>query len=147
MKLSTNWLQALCPVPGDAAEIARRLTAAGLEVEGKTTLGGFAGVIVGEVRGTARHPRADKLTLVEVWDGREVTQVVCGAPNVPGPGGKVAWARPGARLPDGRTLEAREVRGVISPGMLCAEAITRQAINPPGDNPPGNNPPRNPHRR
>ena len=87
--------------------------------------------------GKQRHPTADKLTLVDVVIGPRgsagevaprVTTVVCGAPNVPEPGGKVAWAMPGARLPnpDGpegsaRVLEAREVRGVISPGMLCAE--------------------------
>ncbi|HZU81390.1 MAG TPA: phenylalanine--tRNA ligase subunit beta, partial [Polyangiaceae bacterium] len=121
MKASVNWLRELCPVDAEAGEIAERLTAAGLEVEGIERLGGFAGVVVGEVRASRRHPKADKLTLVDVWDGRDVTQVVCGAPNVPAPGGRVAWAKPGARLPDGRTLEAREVRGVLSPGMLCAE--------------------------
>src|SRR5262249_30156427 len=126
-----NWLREL--VPGlsaariDAASIAARLTAAGLEVEGSTRLGEFSGVVVGEVRGTRKHPQADKLTLVDVFDGSEVTQVVCGAPNVPPRGGKVAWARPGAHLPAPgepggfRVLEAREVRGVRSPGMLCAE--------------------------
>jgi phenylalanyl-tRNA synthetase beta chain len=46
---------------------------------------------------------------------------VCGAPNVPPPGNRVCWAQPGARLPGGKTLEAREVRGVMSPGMLCSE--------------------------
>lgn len=125
MKASLNWLRELLPALGaldvDATEIARRLTGAGIEVEGISTVGDFHGVIVAEVRDKRPHPKADKLTLVDVWDGREVTQVVCGAPNVPAPGGKVAWARPGARLPDGRVLEAREVRGVLSPGMLCAE--------------------------
>ncbi|HVR64042.1 MAG TPA: phenylalanine--tRNA ligase subunit beta, partial [Polyangia bacterium] len=47
--------------------------------------------------------------------------VVCGAPNVPLPGGKVAWAPPGATLPGGRTLDRREIRGVMSPGMICSE--------------------------
>ena len=52
---------------------------------------------------------------------RREEDVVCGAPNVPPPGNKVCWAPPGARLPGGRTLDAREVRGVLSPGMLCSE--------------------------
>ena len=125
MKVSWNWIRELAPVDADAATVAARLTAAGLEVEGLSALGAFSGVVVGEVRATTRHPKADKLTLVDVFDGSGVTQVVCGASNVPAPGGKVAWARPGARLPlpDGgfRVLEAREVRGVLSPGMLCAE--------------------------
>ena len=122
MKVSVNWLRRLTGVAATADEIARRLTAAGLEVEGTTRLGGFIGVVVAEVVAKRKHPSADKLTLVDVIDGSgTTTQVVCGAPNVPDAGGKVAWARPGARLPDGRVLEPREVRGVVSPGMLCAE--------------------------
>ncbi len=46
---------------------------------------------------------------------------MCGAKNVPAPGGKVAWAPPGATLPGGRKLERKDVRGVSSPGMLCSE--------------------------
>ncbi len=122
MKVSVRWLRELAELPADDAEIARRLTAAGIEVEGEAKIGaGVSGVIVAEVRASRRHPQADKLTLVDVWDGREVTQVVCGAPNVPAPGGRVAWARPGATLPGGVTLQAKEVRGILSPGMLCAE--------------------------
>jgi phenylalanyl-tRNA synthetase beta chain len=122
MKVSIAWLREMVEVPADDAAIAARLTAAGLEVEGTTKLGaGVSGIIVGEVRDTRRHPKADKLTLVDVFDGKEVTQVVCGAPNVPGPGGKVVWAKPGATLPGGITLAAKEVRGILSPGMLCAE--------------------------
>src|SRR5207237_4043078 len=125
--VSIAWLRELVELPADDAELAARLTAGGIEVEGTTHLGkGVSGIIVGEVRDTRRHPKADKLTLVDVFDGREVTQVVCGAPNVPAPGEpgrstRVAWARPGARLPSGLTLSSREVRGVLSPGMLCAE--------------------------
>ena len=57
---------------------------------------------------------------------KEVTQVVCGAPNVPNPGEpgrspRVLWAKPGATLPNGLVLSVREVRGIPSPGMLCAE--------------------------
>src|SRR5262249_17982252 len=49
------------------------------------------------------------------------TQVVCGAGNVPEAGGLVLWGRPGARLASGMQLEAKEIRGVVSPGMLLAE--------------------------
>src|SRR4029079_4486685 len=75
------------------------------------------------VRHKKPHPQSGKLTLVDVFDGKEVTQVVCGAANVPDPGSHpiVLWARPGAKLPNGMTLAPKEVRGVMSPGMLCAE--------------------------
>lgn len=134
MKISVAWLRELVDLPAEIGwqEIARRLTFAGLEVESATHVGaGLSGAIVAEVRGRRPHPKADKLTLVDVFDGQTITQVVCGAPNVPapvegedgrpGPPVYVVWARPGARLPNGLVLSTREVRGVPSPGMLCAE--------------------------
>lgn len=133
MKISWNWLRQLVQLPSglfppDAVhEVARRLIKSGVAVDAVTAVGvGVSGVIVAEVRGKRPHPKADKLTLVDVFDGQTVTQVVCGAPNVPNPGepgqsARVAWARPGAKLPSGLELSVREVRGVPSPGMLCAE--------------------------
>jgi phenylalanyl-tRNA synthetase beta chain len=50
-----------------------------------------------------------------------VLQVVCGANNLPAPGGKVAFAPIGTTLPGGLTLAARELRGVASQGMICSE--------------------------
>ena len=48
--------------------------------------------------------------------------MVCGAPNVPAPGGLVLLAPLGAELPglDG-PLASREIGGVASEGMLCSE--------------------------
>ncbi len=126
MKILRNWLLELCDldrVP-TADEIAAALTAVGLEIEGVTDLGaGFSGVVVAEVTGLRPHPSSDKLRLVDVITapGGPATQVVCGAPNVPAPGGRVLWAQPGAKLPGGLTLATKPVKGVDSPGMLCAE--------------------------
>jgi phenylalanyl-tRNA synthetase beta chain len=126
MKVLWSWLLELCDldrVP-TVEEGARALTRGGLEIEGMTDLGaGFRGVVVAEVVGKQPHPRSDKLTLVDVITerGGAATQVVCGASNVPAPGGRVLWAQIGAVLPNGMTLAPKEVRGVISPGMLCAE--------------------------
>jgi len=61
-----------------------------VQVESITKIGeGFSGVIVAEVKAKAPHPKAEKLTLVQVWDGTATFDVVCGASNVPAPGGKV----------------------------------------------------------
>jgi phenylalanyl-tRNA synthetase beta chain len=78
---------------------------------------------VAQVVAKRPHPQSQKLTLVDVITERDgaATQVVCGAPNVPEPGRKVLWARPGATLPGGITLGIKPVKGVESPGMLCAE--------------------------
>src|SRR3954465_15068030 len=129
MKISFNWVRELCELkPGVTAEAAgERLTLAGLEVESIERRGrDVRGVQVAEVRGVRPHPGAEKLSLVRVRvraaAGAVEDEVVCGAPNVPAPGGLVVWAPPGATLPGGRTLDRREIRGVSSPGMLCSEA-------------------------
>ena len=78
-------------------------------------------MLVAEVLDIKPHPNANKLHIVRVRAGLREESVVCGAPNVPSPGNRVCWAPPGARLPGGHTLDAREVRGVLSPGMICSE--------------------------
>ncbi|HTR50934.1 MAG TPA: phenylalanine--tRNA ligase subunit beta [Kofleriaceae bacterium] len=126
MKALWSWLLELCdldrvPTPEEGA---RALTRAGIEIEQLVDLGaGFRGVVVAEVVATKPHPQADKLTLVDVITerGGAATQVVCGAPNVPAPGRKVLWAQVGATLPNGLTLAPKPVKGIVSPGMLCAE--------------------------
>jgi phenylalanyl-tRNA synthetase beta chain len=130
MKVLWNWLLEMCDLDNvpSVEEGASALTRSGLEIEGLTNLGGaFKGVVVAEVVGKRPHPNAEKLTLVDVITerGGTATQVVCGAPNVPEPGRKVLWAQVGAELPgkDGKpiTLAMKPVKGVDSPGMLCAE--------------------------
>jgi phenylalanyl-tRNA synthetase beta chain len=124
MKISFNWLRELCELaPGVTADsVAEKLTLAGLEVESIERRGrDLSGVVTAEVRARRPHPGAEKLSIVRLWAGGAEEDVVCGAPNVPAPGGKVAWAAPGAKLPGGRTLDRREIRGVMSPGMICSE--------------------------
>src|SRR5262245_15110975 len=103
MLLSCTWLAELlgreidvAPVadnnnPLTAANIAARLTSLGLEVEGIAYFE-LPGVIVGRVDAVARHPEAGKLSVVELFDGTRTLRVVCGASNLPPPGGKVAFA-------------------------------------------------------
>ena len=124
MKISFNWLRELVELPAgtSAEQAAAVLTSQGLEVEGLEAKGReLSGVVVAEVLAMGPHPKADKLRIVRVRAGAREEDVVCGAPNVPPPGNRVCWAQPGARLPGGKMLEAREVRGVMSPGMLCSE--------------------------
>ncbi|MFN0253219.1 MAG: phenylalanine--tRNA ligase subunit beta [Kofleriaceae bacterium] len=129
MKVLWNWLLELVDLDNlpTVEEGARALTRGGLEIEGMTNLGaGFSGVVIAEVVAKRPHPHADKLTLVDVITERNgtATQVVCGAPNVPDPGRRVLWAQPGAVLPGKNgpiTLATKAVKGIDSPGMLCAE--------------------------
>lgn len=122
MLVSFRWLQELCPVDADVAEIAHRISLAGLEVEAMEEKGkNLDGVVIAEVRAKSAHPKKDKLTLVTVFDGENELEVVCGAPNVPEPGGRVLFARPGAILPNGMKIAPRKVAGVESNGMICSE--------------------------
>jgi phenylalanyl-tRNA synthetase beta chain len=80
----------------------------------------LSAVCVGLVRERARHPNADRLSVCRVDVGAgEPLEIVCGAPNVAA-GQKVAVARVGTRLPDGRTLERAKLRGVVSNGMILS---------------------------
>ncbi|MBX2811139.1 MAG: phenylalanine--tRNA ligase subunit beta, partial [Myxococcales bacterium] len=102
------------------SHVAEQLTTLGLEVEGLTSLSeALEGVVVGHVLQVAPHPKADRLKVTTVFDGREQHTVVCGAPNV-AEDQKVAFATIGTTLPNGLSIEPRKIRGVASAGMLCA---------------------------
>jgi phenylalanyl-tRNA synthetase beta chain len=120
MQISMKWLSdyVQCP-PGE--ELARRLTMAGLEVEGFTRLGqGLDGVIVALIKESVQHPNADKLSVTQVDAGASgVMQVVCGAKNYQ-VGDKVPLATVGTKLPGGMQIKKAQLRGVDSSGMLCS---------------------------
>ncbi len=134
MRVSWKWLNDVADLPSSLTweKAAEVLTQLGLEVEAVEKAGdGFSGVVVAEVLGKKKHPNADKLNLVDVSIGSETATVVCGAPNVPEPGHQVLWARPGAVLPGGFTIAPKKIKGVESPGMLCAQ--TELGIGSDGD--------------
>lgn len=122
MLASHKWLTELVGFELDPEQVAAQLTAIGLEVEGITRFGkGLEHVVVAEVRGVRPHPERDKLRLVTVFDGSGESEIVCGAPNVPEPGGRVVLAQLGAKLPGGLEIAERKLGGVVSRGMLCGE--------------------------
>jgi phenylalanyl-tRNA synthetase beta chain len=126
MKASYRWLRALVPgLTASPAELAARFTAAGLEVEGMHAYGEAApACVVAKVTGKRPHPTKSGLTLVAVDRGPGGgLEIVCGAPNVPEPGGLVVLAPLGTKLPaKGVTIERRTIAGTVSEGMLCSES-------------------------
>ena len=126
MKASVNWLRSLVPgLDASDPEIAERLTRGGLEVEGIQAFGrGLHDVFVAALIDSVPHPSRPTLRLVTVDLGQGRTQqVVCGAPNVPAPGGLVCFAAVGATLAGtGVTVAERAIGGITSAGMLCSEA-------------------------
>ncbi|MDO8520168.1 MAG: phenylalanine--tRNA ligase subunit beta, partial [Deltaproteobacteria bacterium] len=121
MKISYQWLKEFFPgVIAAPRVIAERLTNAGLEVEAVEELGKpFQNVVVAEVRSKTKHPNADRLSVCEVFNGKETLQIVCGAPNVT-VGKKYPLAQIGASLPNGVAVQKATLRGVESLGMLCS---------------------------
>ena len=117
MKASYNWLRELTGIHAKPEDMAERLTRAGLEVEGIEHVGeGLQNVLCVEVRGKKPHPTKDRLNLVTIFDGKAEREVVCGAPNVPGPGAVVLLADVGTVLPDclGHIGIARELCALFS---------------------------------
>jgi len=122
MKFSEQWLREWVNPDIGTQELMDQITMAGLEVDGfEPVAGQFTGVVVGEVQSVQPHPDADKLRVCQVSDGKQVVQVVCGAPNVRD-GLKVPFAVIGAVLPGNFKIKKAKLRGQPSEGMLCSES-------------------------
>jgi phenylalanyl-tRNA synthetase beta chain len=148
MKIPLKWLEDYVPLTVPVAELAERLTLAGLEVSGVRLLGlpspeGLRvkaeeqgpvwdrdKVVIARVVEVQPHPNADRLKLpvVEYGEGR-VKTIVTGAPNlkVGDKGQKVVLALTGSRLIDGHSagreikeLKPTRIRGVPSDAMVCS---------------------------
>jgi phenylalanyl-tRNA synthetase beta chain len=119
----------------DVDEVVKRI---GLQLGSVETVENFShkytGAVVAKVVSCEKHPNADKLSLCFVDDGGATAdvdrneeghvQVVCGAPNVAA-GMFVVWLPPGVTVPSSHgmepfVLEARELRGKVSNGMLAS---------------------------
>jgi phenylalanyl-tRNA synthetase beta chain len=121
MKTSIKWLKNYIDIDWQPAEMAERLTMAGLEVEGiESTCEVPETVVVAEILDRQPHPDADKLSVCSVNVGAdEPLQIVCGAPNCDA-GKKVPCALVGTVLGEGFKIKKSKIRGVESFGMLCA---------------------------
>jgi phenylalanyl-tRNA synthetase beta chain len=158
MKIPLSWLKDYIDLDGLSVEdIARKLTLAGLEVdeikyaglpmpvykEGDKHEFKTSGIdwdsdklVVAEIREVMPHPNADRLTLLDLFDGKENQTVLTGAPNIfhlKGTGKlakpiKAAYAKEGTTLYDGHaeglqlmTLKRTKIRGVETYSMVCSE--------------------------
>jgi phenylalanyl-tRNA synthetase beta chain len=121
MKFTLSWLKEHLDTDGSAQEVADKLTAIGLEVEGVSnpaeTLAPFR---VARVLTAEKHPQADKLQVLSVDAGDGPVQVVCGAPNARA-GMLGVFGPPGTYVPGSDiTLKVAAIRGVESRGMMCS---------------------------
>jgi len=134
MRVPLSWLREYTPLtePVDVTEVARRLTAAGLEVESLESVGhDIRGVVIAQVlsieelTGTLNLKKPIRYCRVAVSEAQldappdEASGVICGAVNF-AVGDRVALALPGAVLPGGLEIGARQTYGHISEGMICS---------------------------
>lgn len=138
MKVSLNWAQHHSNVdlkPNGLDDLIAKIGAQLGAVEEVIEYGQqYEGAVVAKVVSCEKHPNADKLSVCLIDDGGVTpnvdrnenghVQVVCGAPNVRADA-LVVWLPPGATVPstyssDPFVLGARELRGVMSNGMLAS---------------------------
>jgi phenylalanyl-tRNA synthetase beta chain len=134
MRVPLSWLREYVrlPEPVDVTEVARRLTAAGLEVESLESVGhDIRGVVIAQVLSieelteTLKLRKPIRYCRVAVSEAQldappdEASGVICGAVNF-AVGDRVALGLPGAMLPGGFEIGARQTYGHISEGMICS---------------------------
>lgn len=136
MIISINWLKKYTDIDLPIDQLVKLIGERLVEVEEVIDLGvRYDGIVLARAKKVYKHPGADKLSVVELDDGGEIAdvirlnnglvQVVCGAVNVR-EGLMVAWIPPGVVVPatyeddEPFKLEARELRGVMSNGMIAS---------------------------
>ena len=121
MKLSTNFLKDYVDIDVDVKCLAEDMTRVGNEYDFAGSLIAATNLVIGEIKECEEHPDSDHLHVCQVDVGKEVLQIVCGAPNAR-KGIKVIVALPGAQLPGDITIKRGSIRGVESNGMMCSLA-------------------------
>jgi len=135
MKVSVNWAKQFTDIDLPLPKLVEKIGAQLGAVEEVVDIGKrYDGVVVVRVVTCGNHPNGDKLTVCLIDDGGVVKkvprdtngfiQIVCGAPNVE-PGMLAAWLPSGIVVPstlgsEPLVLEARDIRGVLSHGMLAS---------------------------
>jgi phenylalanyl-tRNA synthetase beta chain len=133
MKFTLSWLKDHLTTDASLEQILDAMTMAGLEVEHvddpANKLKAFS---VARIISTVQHPNADRLRVCQVETFEGIKEIVCGAPNAR-PDLVTIYAPLGTFIPgSGITLVPREVRGIVSNGMLCSAAELETAEDSDG---------------
>ena len=134
MKVSMNHLREYVKTNIEVEELSELFNTHSGEVEESYKLVDATKLVVGYVQTKEKHPDANKLSVCQVNIGSEVSQIVCGAPNVDA-GQHVIVSLPGAILPGGFKIKSSTIRGVESNGMICSLAelgIDKKFVNADG---------------
>ena len=104
----------------DIKTIGEDMTRVGNEYDEARKFIDCTNLVIGEIVTCEEHPDSDHLHVCKVNVGKDLLQIVCGAPNARA-GIKVIVSLPGAKLPGGE-IKAGAIRGVESNGMMCSIA-------------------------
>lgn len=119
MKFPLSWLREYVDVDLPAAELAHRLTMAGIETEVAEVVGQeWQRVFVGQVLDLSKHEQADNLSIARVQGPDGEVTIVTAATNLT-VGVKVPLILAGGALGE-HVIEQRPFRGVTSDGMVCS---------------------------
>lgn len=135
MKINLAWLADFVDLQLDQAELLNRINTQLGEIESIVDLGQkYKDALIVKVAKVESHPQADKLSVCLIDDNQicktakrqqGYVQLVCGASNVKA-GMLAVWLPPQACVPATYAsgaeikLDAREIRGVLSYGMLAS---------------------------
>ncbi|MBN8979485.1 MAG: phenylalanine--tRNA ligase subunit beta [Rhizobiales bacterium] len=125
MKFTLSWLKDHLETDEPLEKLADKLTMIGLEVEHiENKAEQLKPIRIARVISAVQHPNADRLRvcMVDIGDGGDPVQVVCGAPNARA-GLVTIFGPPGTYIPGKNiTLSVGSIRGVESRGMLISGA-------------------------
>ena len=121
MKLTINWLKQYLDTNKTEFELIEGFNKVGLEVEEVVNQAEiYKSFIVAKIISALPHPEADKLKICQVDNGKEILQIVCGAPNARADI-KVVLAPIGTIIPaNALKIKASKIRNVESNGMMCS---------------------------
>jgi phenylalanyl-tRNA synthetase beta chain len=136
MIISLNWLKKFTDIDMPVDELATLIGARLVEIEEVIDLGAkYKNIVVAKVVEVNKLDGSDHLSVTKIDDGgvtenverdeNGLVQVVCGAPNI-NAGQLVAWLPPKSIVPNtyGKPeqfiLDTRELRGVMSNGMIAS---------------------------
>ena len=104
----------------DDNNISEALESLGFEIESTNNIEpNYKNIVVGKVVDIYPHNNADKLRITQVDVGSNTYEIVCGAWNFD-VGAIVPVALPKSHIVDNFLIEKREIRGVVSNGMICS---------------------------
>jgi len=119
MKFPLSWLREFVAADLPSAELAHRLTMAGIETEVAERVGeDWSRVFVGQVIDLSKHERANNLSLAHVQGPDGVVTIVTAATNLT-VGAKVPLILAGGTLGE-NTIERRTFMDITSDGMVCS---------------------------